>query len=64
MGFLIKKFGPEPEKKPGKKGRPEPEPVIVHKPSCRSEAYLTVRGGLKWDREHLAEYEAELRKKG
>jgi hypothetical protein len=47
MRLIGKKPGPEPEPE-----RPErPEPVVLA-PKCREEAYLTVRGGLEWDREH------------
>ena len=65
MGFLISKVdrGPAPDGKGsgkgsgGRRGEDVPD-VIVHKPSCRDEAYLSVQGGLKWDREHLAQWEA------
>jgi hypothetical protein len=65
MGFLVKKFDlPAPEPRPSRRAAKPPragvEPMIVHKPICRDEAYLTVQGGLKWDREHLAEWDREL----
>ena len=50
---------------PGKAKTEKPEPdrwadTVVLPPKDRSEAYLTVRGGMEWDRRHLAEFEAEL----
>lgn len=63
VGFLVKKFslpGPEPERKAP--AREEPEPVIVHKPSSLGEC-LTVEISERWHREHLAEFERELRER-
>jgi len=61
---LIRKIdrGPAPgsSRTPAEPPRAETEPVIVHKPRCRDEAYLTVQGGLNWDHEHLAQWEADL----
>lgn len=64
MGFFIKKFvAPEPAKpEPGRRKADRsdyPEPV-VHKPSCRDEAYLTLKGAIAWDREHIALWEADF----
>jgi hypothetical protein len=64
MGFLIKKYvapepGPRPSKKAARKAESSEEPVIVHKPSCRDEAALTVRGLRAWDKQHLAQWEDE-----
>jgi len=51
MGFLVKKIQSEPECQDRSERDLPPEPVVLA-PKCRDEAYLTVQGGLKWDREH------------
>ena len=59
MGYFDKKSGFDEKPESGKdRGR---EPVIVHKPRNRGDAYLTAKGGLKWDKEHLDRWEGELR---
>lgn len=46
MGFLVSKVdrGPAPDSKPPRgRGKSEPEPeVVVHKPSCESERWLSL----------------------
>jgi hypothetical protein len=66
VGFLIKKYAPEPEPRPSRKAakpakpsREEREPVIVHQPSCRAETF-TVRALREWDGGHLARWEDEV----
>ena len=58
--ITVTETKPKPKAKPAKKVKEPPEPMIVHKPWTLGDC-LTVKETMKWEREHLAAYEAELR---